>query len=253
MAVSSTIRIVSFIGNGGASVFAFAFKVFQNSDVVVTEVNTATGVATPLALTTDYTVALNSDQNNSPGGTVTLTAGALASGYSLAIFSAVPMLQVTSLANAGGFYPTVINDALDRLTILVQQLQLQVNRCLRFPPPEVGINAQLAPAAQRAGTILYFGSDGSPSLLPAAPPGGFLFAGDLLGTIDGVNQVFTLTNAGSPLGRSPVQATVWCNYPLVAGVGYSLGPLAGQVTFTSAPQPAAGSGSADVLFAQGVF
>lgn len=73
-----------------------------------------------------------------------------------------------------------------------------------------------------------------------------LFAGTLSGTLDGTNTIFTLTNNGTPISVTPTQLTVWVNFPLVPGVGYTLGPLAGQVTFTSAPQVG------DTLYAQGV-
>jgi hypothetical protein len=49
-----------------------------------------------------------------------------------------------------------------------------------------------------------------------------------IGTIDGTNVTFTLT-------YPPTQLTVWSNYPLVPGVGYS---ISGQtITFAQAPRP----------------
>lgn len=38
-------------------------------------VDVATGAMTVLALTRDYTAVLNADQDSSPGGSITLTAG----------------------------------------------------------------------------------------------------------------------------------------------------------------------------------
>ncbi len=68
MTVSSTTRTVSFIGNGSASTFAFAFKVFLPSDLLVTLLNTVTFGNTTLTLGTDYSVALNANKDVSPGG-----------------------------------------------------------------------------------------------------------------------------------------------------------------------------------------
>ena len=134
MTISSTTRKAGpYIGNGTASVFPFAFKVFQASDVEVVRLTVATNVETTLALTTDYTVSLNQDQDSNPGGSITLVAGALATGYNLVITSDVENLQPTDLTNQGGFYPDVINDALDRATIQIQQLQEGLDRAALLP------------------------------------------------------------------------------------------------------------------------
>lgn len=126
MTISSTTRSVSFTGNGSASTFAFAFKVFQQSDLLLVLLNTTTFVSTTLALTTDYSVALNANQDVSPGGSITLTAGPLASGFTLTITSDLPNTQLTEFINQGGFYPEVLTASLDRLTILVQQLDATI-------------------------------------------------------------------------------------------------------------------------------
>ena len=134
MTISSTNRKAGpYIGNGTATVFPFYFKVFTAADVEVVRLTVATNVETTLALTTDYTVALNTDQNANPGGSITLVAGALATGYNLVVTSDIGNLQPTDLTNQGGFYPDVINDALDRATIQIQQLQTSVDRAALLP------------------------------------------------------------------------------------------------------------------------
>jgi hypothetical protein len=122
-----------FNGNGSASVFPFAFKVFNSADLVVVVRDDATAVETTLVLTSGYTVSLNADQNASPGGSVTLVAGALATGKTLVISSSLQYLQPTDLTNQGGFYPKVITNALDRLTIFCQQLAQSVKGSFRLP------------------------------------------------------------------------------------------------------------------------
>ena len=133
MTISSQTRKAGpFIGNGSTTAFPFTFKVFAVSDLVVTRADSA-GTETVLAVGTNYTVALNSNQNSNPGGTITLIGGALATGYRLVITSAVPNLQPVDITNNGGFYPKVINDALDRLTILSQQNSLDNSRSVKVP------------------------------------------------------------------------------------------------------------------------
>lgn len=134
MTISSNSRKAGpFIGNGTAATFPFTFKVFQASDLEVVKLTVATNVETILVLNTDFTAVVNEDQNSNPGGSITLTAGALASGYNLVITSDIENLQPTDLTNQGGFYPEVITDALDRATIQIQQLQEAVDRSAKLP------------------------------------------------------------------------------------------------------------------------
>lgn len=132
MTISSQSRKAGpFTGNGSTTAFPFAFKVFQASDVYVVRANTA-GVESVLISGADYTVTLNANQNSNPGGTVTLTS-ALATNFKLVITSAVPNLQPVDITNNGGFYPKVINDALDRVTIMAQQIAQEASRGVKVP------------------------------------------------------------------------------------------------------------------------
>lgn len=128
---SSTRKAGPFIGTGLTTVFPFDYKVFADTDVLVVETDDLL-VERTLELGPDYTVALSSDQENDPGGSVIL-AEALAEDYLLTLGSRVPDTQPVELTNAGGFYPRVINMAFDRLTILIQQLTEQLGRTLKLP------------------------------------------------------------------------------------------------------------------------
>jgi len=150
MTISSTNRKAGpYIGNGTTTVFPFYFKVFTAADVEVVRLTVATNVEVVLALTTNYTVSLNTDQNANPGGSITLVAGALASGYNLVITSAIGNLQPTDLTNQGGFYPDVINDALDRATIQIQQLQEGLDRAALLPITSAADSAALVADIER--------------------------------------------------------------------------------------------------------
>lgn len=128
---SSTRKAGPFACNGSTVAFPFSFKVFAAADVrvVLTDANEA---ESDLVLGTNYTVALNADQDANPGGTVT-TVATYATGYLITLTSQVQNLQPVTLTNQGGFYPKVINTALDRLTILVQQVVEQVGRAVKTP------------------------------------------------------------------------------------------------------------------------
>ena len=131
MTIAATTRKAGpFTGTGSVYQFEFTFKVFARSEVVVTV--SSNDVETVLELDTDYSVSLNGDQDVNPGGTVTLDE-ALPEGDKLAITSAVPYSQEIALTNKGGFYPTILNEALDKLTAQCQQLQEQNTRTVTVP------------------------------------------------------------------------------------------------------------------------
>lgn len=137
--LSTTRKSGPYVGNGVTATFPFAFKVFLATEVVVVRTNLA-GVETTLALTTDYSVALNANQSSSPGGSITVSAIPV-NGYLLTITSNMQALQQLDLTNQGGFYPSVVNDALDRVTILIQQVAEQASRAVK-----TGISSSIDPA-----------------------------------------------------------------------------------------------------------
>lgn len=122
MTLSTTSTTVSYNGDNATTVFPFAFKVFEASHLVVVRTVIATGIPTTLTLDTDYTVQ---GLRKNAGGSVTLPA-ALASTYSLKITRSTPKTQASDLKNQGKFYPEIHEDALDKLTMLVQELSARV-------------------------------------------------------------------------------------------------------------------------------
>lgn len=169
MTISSEIRTAGpFTGNGVATGGPFTFKVFSATELTVVETNTS-GVDRELVYGTDFSVSLNADQNASPGGTINyLIAGVgpslIPTGYKLNATSSVDNLQPVALTNNGGFYPKVINDALDRVTILIQQVLRAVNASLKFPLSDgTGISSELPNKAARLNKVLAFdGTTGAP-------------------------------------------------------------------------------------------
>lgn len=155
MTISSQNRQAGpFVGNGLATDFPFAFKVFTSADLLVIRTD-PNGVDSTLLRDSDFTVSLNTDQNANPGGTVALPA-ALANSYKLTITSDIAALQTTDLTNQGGFYPSVITNVLDKLTILIQQLLSAVGRSIKAPISDGGGNTTLPGKDARKGTVLAF-------------------------------------------------------------------------------------------------
>ena len=175
MTISSELRKAGpFAGNGATTAFPFSFKVFAASDVAVTRADTL-GAETALVLNSDFTVALNPDQDAAPGGTVTLAAP-LATGHRLAVTSVVPNLQPTDITNNGGFYPRVIEDALDRHVAQIQQIDEKVDRALKVAiTSPLGDQALPSPVAG----MLVGWNESSDGLKNYAPIGGTLLGQQL--------------------------------------------------------------------------
>ena len=184
MTISSRNRQAGpFVGNDTATDFPFAFKVFTAADLLVIRTDPS-GVDSPLAATSDFTAVLNVDQNANPGGTVMLPA-ALASNYKLTITSDIAALQTTDLTNQGGFYPSVITNAFDKLTILIQQLLGTVGRSIQIPMSDGGGGITLPGRDTRKGTILAFDATTGD---PVAGPG-IASVGTVAGAIEAIKTV----------------------------------------------------------------
>ena len=227
MTINSEARVAGpFDGNDSTVSFPFTFKVFDSDEVrVVAETG---AVETDLELGTDYTVTLNADQNAAPGGSVVLVAP-LPTGTRLTLTSALEMLQPVDLTNQGGFYPRVINSALDRLTILLQQLASVVSRTLKFPLSD-GPVGDLPGRSARAGTVLAFDeATGEPVAGPdIASVNGVVGALVAINTVSD-NIVDVNTVAADIINVNTVAADI-ANVNTVAGSIVDVNTVAGNIT-----------------------
>lgn len=145
MTISTEVRKAGpYIGDDVQVKIPFFFKVFKESDVKVVVANPATGQERELILGRDYKVSLQTNQNSVPGGNV-LLATALAKNNKLVILSNVPYLQPAEITNQGAFYPSVINNGLDRSTIQIQQLVEIQTRSLTYPATVTDFDPHLPP------------------------------------------------------------------------------------------------------------
>lgn len=148
-------------GTGSAMDIAFTFRVFQASDVVVVEKDDD-GLETTLTMgaMNDYTITLNTNQDANPGGTIHLLASDAS--YEYTATSDVPNTQPQKITNLGGFFPAVLNAALDRAIICIQQVLNRVNRSLKFPISDgTSLSSELPTASVRANKLAAFDSSGN--------------------------------------------------------------------------------------------
>jgi hypothetical protein len=227
MTISSTTRIAGPFLSGTA--LPYTFKVFAAADLNVVRLNTSTGVETSLVLGSDYTVALNGNQNTNPGGTVNLTVAASATS-TVTITSDIANLQPTDLTNQGGFYPEVITDSLDRATIQIQQISDIGDRAIRIPLSDGNLNMELPTAAQRANAFLAFDANGVPTAVVSGSTGAPTTITRQVFSGTGSQTVFTLASDPGALGNS---AQVYIGGVYQQRSTYTIGGT--TLTFSSAP------------------
>lgn len=134
---STTRRAGPFTGTGALVAYPFTFKVFAKQDLAVT-IADSNGLETDLVLDSSFTVTLNVDQEATPGGTVNYAVGgvatALPTGYTLVVTGdGLEFEQTADLPQGGNFSPVVIENALDRIVMLLQRLWDGVRRSMRLP------------------------------------------------------------------------------------------------------------------------
>lgn len=160
MTISNTSRTAGpFIGNGITKDFPFSYKVFAREDLLVAQTVTATGIETLKSLESDYTITLNANQDITPGGVISMIV-APPVGTTLAATSNISLVQSLDLTNQGGFHPKVINDALDRLVINMQQLAGRVGQGLG-----IGMAAITEQALASLALVSQIGSNSGSSLV----------------------------------------------------------------------------------------
>ena len=159
MTVSSTTNKQSYNGNGSQSVFAYSFKIFAAADV---EVYVGTTLKT---LSTHYTL---SGVGAAGGGNVTFTTGNIpASGTgNVTILRSLALTQGVDLVNYGRFDAEVIESQYDKLVMMVQQLQEQADRTIRFNTTvsDAGGVEITDTVAERSGKVLAYDANGDLSV-----------------------------------------------------------------------------------------
>ena len=151
---SETARSGPYAGNGVTTSFAYEFRILAETHLRVTTVDGG-GIESVLTLGADYSVT---DVGNTSGGSVILT-GPLASGLQLVITRNVPATQETDLENQGAFLAEVIETALDKATMLIQQEGERSDRTVTLPVTSAGVSTSLPGAVANA--VLGWNADGS--------------------------------------------------------------------------------------------
>jgi hypothetical protein len=154
MSVQTTTSRISYTGNGSSTAFAYNFKILDQTHLKVY----VAGVLK--TLTTDYTVA---GVGGAAGGTVNFViAPALAA--SIVIARNVPVNQLITTVNNDTIFATVFDQAIDKLTMIAQQLSTSASRGLVLADNDPTSGALTLPT-DRANKYLRFDANGLPSTI----------------------------------------------------------------------------------------
>lgn len=155
MTVSVTTSRADYNGNGTTTAFSVPFYFLDNTHLKVVKTS-GTGVATTLVLTTDYSVT---GAGVGAGGTVT-TVVAPATGEKLTILRNIPIDQQTNYVANDPFPAESHEAALDKLTMIAQQLNEITSRAIYLPSSDTASGA-VPSVATRANKALIFDASGN--------------------------------------------------------------------------------------------
>ena len=162
MTVSTTIIKSSHNGNGSTTTFAYNFKIFADTDLVVI-IRSSAGTETTKTLTTHYTVAGAGDAS---GGSITFTSGNIpASGETVVIRRNVPQTQAIDYIANDPFPAETNEEGLDRATMIAQQVSEATDRSIKLSRTNTMTSTEFTVGAtDRANKILAFDSSGEISV-----------------------------------------------------------------------------------------
>lgn len=122
MALENVQTSITYQGTGTEKVFSVPFPVLDKTHLEVHAVAAGTDEATPLAPGVDYQASLDGGAGTGATTATVTLAEALAPGGRLVVARTVPLTQENMFHNQGPNYARVIEDSLDKLTMIAQQL-----------------------------------------------------------------------------------------------------------------------------------
>lgn len=126
MTVQDNYKLESYITNGSITSFDFSFKVLEKSNIIV-NVEDIEGNITQKQQQTDYEVVLNTDFT----GTVVFKEAPIKD-YKIYIQRIVDLDQEARYETSSGFQAEVIEKSFDKLTMINQQQQTQIDKCIKI-------------------------------------------------------------------------------------------------------------------------
>lgn len=233
MTVSTTTSRWEYVGNGATTAFAYDNRIFADTDLSVYV------DGTQQTLTTDYTV---SGAGTEDGGNVTFGTPP-ASAASVVIVREVPATQPQDYERRGQVDAEALERALDRATVLIQQLNTKVTRSVILEDSTAYDGSLALPAAVANGVLAFNADADALETKLIVDIGGAAFPASAL---DGQHALFDGTS-GTALkaGRKALEAATFVD--LASAGTVDIGDqdsdfvnITGTTTITSLGEPASG-------------
>lgn len=216
MTVTASPNFVVYDGDGVTTAFGYSFAI-ATSDGSDIDVYVVDDLGNVTLLTGNYSINLNTAQVLYPtvGGVAPLETNinAVPAGWSIILMRVEPLSQEVVLTDQGVISLAALESGLDVIVMQIQQLQEQINRCVKYPvgtlPTTVDVNAFIAAV--------------SAVIAPAPTTGTYAYCK----TIALANPSLPLFGIVTDLGTPGTNQLFWYSgNPAVGDSGW-FGPLAG--------------------------
>lgn len=134
MTISDQTAFVRSVANGSSNTFEFAHPVKSASEITVTHQAASTGTVTTWSNPANYTVGGTAVNGEYPNGLTITAVVTPANGDIITIERTTNPTQTADYSVAGTFPAETHEKALDKLTMLVQELKRLLSRAIKVPP-----------------------------------------------------------------------------------------------------------------------
>lgn len=234
MSIDDLSNRVVYDGDGTNTVFPFSFPVQFSTDL---EVWLTDSLGNVTQLFTNFQV----DMFNANVLYPTTGTPLAADGSTLTLLRVVPLTQDTIFTSQGPLPSIAIANALDKLTMAIQQLlEFIGSQCLQIPSnPSGSFSTALPTGVYTPGAAIVVNGSGNGFILSSVPTvatGARVYREGLTGTVDGTNKAFTssqnFVSGAEEVFLGGILQNSTEDYAVTG---------ANQITFVNAPQPGRGA------------
>jgi len=134
--------------------FDFDFLAFTGDQVSATYVPASGGAQVALSFPADFGIA---GLNNPNGGTISLNSLTTSVGDMVVIYGDTPIKRLADFQQSGDFLAETVNEEEDLQTMMMQEMQRDIDRAILVPLGETGLLIERGPE----GTVLVVDADGN--------------------------------------------------------------------------------------------